>query len=149
MTTLRYRPALLFLPLLIFASGCTELRLISEYDERTDQEVTGLQKRTGQLFSDLEKKLGTPGGDYVDFEADYDSLMVDLRALTVRAEARPKNDVQVTQLSNLREQLAQIAERHRSGRLRSAEIEPARLITDQSFRVILRLELAKKRGDEG
>lgn len=138
-------PRLLLLLLLV--AGCTELRLVSDYDEQTDAQITALQRDTGLLLTNLEKDLGTPSGRFDRYEHRYDSLSVNLRALTVRAAARENNEIQVEQLGTLREQISRIAERHRQEQLRSAEIEPIRQIMDQSFGAILRLELAKKRGD--
>lgn len=132
--------------LLLIVSGCTEIRLISDYDEETDRATTALQKKVEALVSDVEKNAGTPQAAYDKYESVYDDILVDLRTLQVRADSRPKNGIQVQQFAEVEKQLNLFEEAHREG-ISAAEIPAFKNGFNQSFKAILTLELAKKRGE--
>ena len=82
-----------FIALLNF-TACT-VKLISYYDEFTDEGVAELQKSVESLLSDINRSIGTEDYSYQNFETDYDNIRIELAALQVRANARPKNEIQV------------------------------------------------------
>ena len=142
----RYKAVFAFLALLLFCTSCTEIRLISDYDEETDRAVAALQKKVETLLTSLEKTLGTNEGAFSNYEDDYDEIKIDLSSLQVRADSRPKNQIQIDQLAEIAKQLALFEQAHKAG-MDKAEIPPFRNGFNQSFRAIITLELAKKRGE--
>lgn len=138
--------ALLVLLLMLGASGCREIRLISEYDEETDRATTALHKKVEALLIGIERNAGTAAADFQQYDQAYGDILSDLRVLQLRAASRPQNGLQEAQLEELRIQLELLEEAHREG-ITPAEIPAFRNGFDQSFRAVLTLELAKKRGD--
>lgn len=117
---------------------------IAPYDAETEGAVTALHRRVETVLTTLERAEGGEGA-FAGFAPLYDTLHVDLRALRLRASARPLNGLQAQQLDGLQEQLGLLEEAHREG-IAPAEVPAFRMGFDQSFRAILTLELAKKRG---
>lgn len=98
--------AALFLALALPA--CT-VRLTSPYDAETDHAVTVLHRRVETLLTHIERTAGTPAGAFPVHAATYDSVRVDLRALRLRASARPQNELQDQQLATTIEGLGVLA----------------------------------------
>lgn len=141
-----HRALPLALLLLNLSAGCTPVRFISEYDEETDRRTTELHRHVEQLLTAVEEQtFGASERAY--FEEAYPRLLVDLRALRLRASARPMNELQVEQFEELESQLRMFAGAYREG-MAAEEVPLFRRGFDQTFRAILTLELAKKRGTE-
>lgn len=127
----------------IFA-GCT-VTFISSYDEATDKGITALQKSVGGLTSQLDQ---APVPDYKGLAGSYNAIRGDLSSLHLRNEARPKNTLTVKQLDELKAILDKLEELHKEGKLNQAMVEPTRETLNQTFRALLKLELAKKELDK-
>ncbi|WP_432695859.1 hypothetical protein ACQUQP_15130 [Marinobacterium sp. YM272] len=149
---------ILLLSFMLVISGCT-VKLIASYDETTDKNVTSLQRKTETFLTDLEAKYGLPECSYEKNATFYSESKVDLSAIKVRAEAIPKNDITVKQLDLLESSLNDLESLHKlkdkktkdKGSLECIsidEIDPLRTAFNSSFTAILKLELAKKRGDD-
>jgi hypothetical protein len=137
-------------------------RLISEYDEATDKDVTQLQESVERFLTTLQRDAIPPGCRYSEQRAFYTNTVVAVSALMVRNEGRTKNKITVTQLGLLQDSLKTLESLHqmkeekwkqaptpdeREACLSSADIDLARRNLNQSFSAILKLELAKKRGE--
>jgi PBP1b-binding outer membrane lipoprotein LpoB len=129
-------------------SGCT-VTLLSSYDETTDKNVTALQKKTEAHFVSLESSVNPPDCDYAKHQAFYDEAKVDVSAIEVRAAAIPKNDITTKQSKLLKDSLESLEELHKSGCISKEQIAPLREQFNSSFTAILKLELAKRRGESG
>lgn len=138
--------SILGLLLLVALTGCSGVNLISEYDQQTDESLEQLQQDIESVLTKLERNLGTDAGNYDAYASRYDSIRVRLRTLKVRASSRPKNEIQVTQLGNVLEQIDLFEQAHKQG-MSAEEIPPFRRGFNQSFRAMITLELAKKRGE--
>jgi len=149
--------ALLVFVLLIL-SGCS-VKLISSYDEATDKAVTALQRKVETFLVALESQEGLPECVYDNHKKFYEEAKVDISAIRVRAEAIPKNEITIKQVAllsnslNLLEQLHQLKKKlsNEQGKLiciSKEEIAPLRTAFNASFTAILKLELAKKRGEK-
>jgi len=123
------------------AGGCSHVQLISSYDETTDREVTALHKAVSQLLDDLDAPK-TPA--YTSMSRRYAALGSDLRSLQFRNEARPRNALTIEQLQLLRANLDKLEQVHKEGLLVQDMVPIQRSTLDQTFRAILKLELAKK-----
>jgi hypothetical protein len=137
-------PQVAILWLVALSSACA-ITLISSYDETTDQGVTTLSKNVGQLLGQLDQ---TPVPDYASMKPGYASLEADLASLRLRNEARPKNSTTVKQLDEVKAILDKLEDLHKNGKFVQVMVGPTRDAFDQSFRAILKLELAKKELDQ-
>ena len=126
------------------------LRLISEYDDTTDREVTQLQRSVDGFLLGLARNPKVPECTYQKRAGFYDTAAVALSSLTMRNRARARNALTVQQIELLDSSVATLGRLHRlkgdAACLRPEEIEPLRANFNTSFAAILRLELAKKRG---
>lgn len=137
--------------LVLGSAGCT-IKLIADYDENTDALVTSLQRELSTFFVDLESKLGTPAESYENFGDTYKAIRVDISALSLRVNALPKNSITQEQVDILKRNLDLFEQLHKSGLGEGVEGKKAVLTSiredfDTALAAILRLELAKKRGD--
>jgi len=144
---------LLLVVLVLGASGCT-VRLIGSYDEQIDKSVTALQQKVDTFLVKLAGEH-SPECTYEQHKQFYEEATVDLSGIKVRAEAIPNNSITVQQIDLLASSLNDIEKLHQlksakpAGKncLSAEEIEPIRQSMNTSFTAILKLELAKKRGD--
>ena len=97
----------------------------------------------------LERNLDRPAGAYSQDERFYDEARVDVRAIQVRAAAQTANERTIEQLALLAKNLDALEALHREGFETAAEFDPLRRGFEATFTAILKLELAKKRGDAG
>ena len=153
------RPVLvLFLCALLAVSGCA-VKLIASYDEATDRGVSALQRKVETFLVELESKDGSPECSYENNKSFYSESKVDLSVIRVRAEAIPKNEITISQISLLAGSLDNLEALHQYKDKKSDaggtlsciskdEIAPIRTVFNSSFTAILKLELAKKRGEK-
>src|SRR5574341_1124739 len=127
-------------------SGCA-IRLIADYDERVDEATGETQRKVETFLTRLERTVGTPAADYPHHVAVYDDVRVDLSALKVRASAIPKNSITVEQIDLVSDSWSRLEQLHKVGFKSKEEITPVRRNFNQAFTQILKLELAKKRGE--
>ena len=81
--------------LLIFVlllSGCA-LKLISSYDEKTDNAITALQKEMTQFFLTVESQVGLPECKYRNHTQFYQQAKIALSAISVRVQAIEANEL--------------------------------------------------------
>lgn len=131
-------------------ASCSSVRFLSEYDEVLDVGTTDLQRRVETFLFDMEAKAGTAAGEYAANRAFYDAVRVEHTVLRSRAQAVPKNALTVEQLDLLGASLDKLRELHERGGangLPREVVEPARTALTTQFVSILKLELAKKRGE--
>jgi len=139
-----YLPVIASLLILIM-SGCSNIRLIADYDEQTDVAVTQVQRKLEQFLVSLERNIGKEEASYSRNTKFYDDIRVDLSAMRVRAAAIPDNDRTVQQIRLLTDTVDNLEKLHKLG-LAANDIPPIRTAFNVSCTAILKLELAKKRG---
>jgi hypothetical protein len=133
----------------IAVAACTTVRLVSEYDEITDKSATEMQHKVDQFLLKMETAAGTVAGGYDANAATYDELQADVDGLRVRATAVPNNRFTLEQIDALDRTLADLRKLHKlegAKGLPSALAEPSRSAFTSIFTAIIKLELAKKRG---
>ena len=135
--------------LVAVSSGC-EVMLISTYDQQIDDSATTLQREMDAFLTKIETNAGKPEAAYGTPENQqfYQDYLVSLRAVRVRAESHPKNDITVRQINLLIDSVGQLRQQHEAGPLAPALIPVNRDLFAQGWRAIITLELAKKRGDD-
>lgn len=138
--------------IMLLLSGCT-IQLIASYDKATDEAVTALHRKVTTFLIDVESKLGTSEADYDNFPQFYRDLRTDLSALELRVSALPKNRITQTQIATLKQSISNLEDLHRIGFGNDLSGQKAALSLVQddfnrSLAAILKLELAKRRGEE-
>lgn len=126
--------------------GCTSIRLIADYDEQIDKSVTDFQRKVETFLTGLERNADQPESKYDANVKFYDEARVDLSAIRVRAAALPKNEITLKQIDLLTDSLGKLEELQRLG-IRREHIAPLRSAFNSTCTAILKLELAKKRGE--
>lgn len=124
-------------------SECT-VRLIADYDQKIDDGVTRLQKKTEAFLIKLERTCQTPEGAYSQHVSFYDDAKVELSALQVRADAIALNELTSKQLKLLQDSFKKMEEQHKKGFTPIVVIKTRNLLNSH-FTAILKLEVAKKR----
>jgi hypothetical protein len=130
----------------IIQTGCT-VKLISSYDDKTDKAVSDLQIKVETFFLTLESLEGLPECKYEQHTLFYRDAKVAASAMEVRARAIPDNDITIKQIALLKENIELLEQLHKLGCLTKEQIEPLRISFNSGFTAILKLELAKRRGD--
>ena len=133
---------------LVFATACASIQLVSDYDAETDKALTALQRKIETLFVKLESRAGTEAAKYDKFTAFYEDVQVDLSALEMRNAIRPKNDLTIKQIGLLKDSINKMEELHKIGISAPEMVQPIRDTINTSLRAMLKLELAKKRGEK-
>jgi len=134
--------------LLTFLSACN-VTWVSQYDAQTDQAVTNLHRKVETFLTTLEQ-LQVPdclASEHGDF---YQQSLVDVRAIKIRANAIPNNDLTLQQLTLLEENLSLMHKVHKLQDSNNSCIAPGVITFNRSnfesiFTAILKFELAKKR----
>jgi hypothetical protein len=130
----------------IIETGCT-VKLISSYDDNTDKTVTELHKKVETFFLTLESQEGLLECAYEHHTEFYKDAKVSVSAIEVRARAIPDNDITIQQIVLLKENIKLLEQLHKLSCLTKEQIESLRISFNSGFTAILKLELAKKRGD--
>jgi len=144
----------LFALVCVAALGCATVRFVSDYDDTTDHDITALQKSVDASLTMIATQH-VPTCLYAAHAVFYQGVHADLHSLLIRNRARGASNQLTTdqiavldtvQIGSL-EQLHQLA----SARTPPACMDSAALVLDQqaidqSLEAILKLELAKTRG---
>jgi hypothetical protein len=132
--------------LLVVALAACRVTLIGPYDAEIDRGATRLQRRMDAFLTRLENADTVRAAGYAAHRDFYTDYAVDLRSMLVRAESHPENTITEEQLRLMLDSLAALRAAHEAGPLDPATIATARDLYNQSWRAILTVELAKKRG---
>ena len=127
-------------------SGCT-VKLIADYDQKTDEAITQLQRKFETFFLNLESKVGTNEASYDNHLQFYKEIKVDVSAIKLRASAIPKNEITLNQVSLLEENIGLLEEVHKEGIVDIDVVKVPRDDFNTALTNILKLELAKRRGE--
>lgn len=133
--------------MLMCVAGCLSVKLISDYDEETDKSVTQLHKKVETYFENLQSSLTKGEGAYNnDYEKVYTDIRVEISAIRMRVAARSKNEIQLQQVDLLSENWDKLEKLHKLG-LTTGSIAPLHTAFTVGFTAILKLEMAKKKGE--
>jgi len=146
----KYSVAFLLFFALVF-SNCKGIQLISKYDYEIDKSITQIQKDMDTHLSRLERAFDR-NPEYVTYnnkhQEFYIKMHVDLRSLVIRANSVDKNKQTVSILKLLITELDRLEKRHKNPGLKKNDIRGPRTSFAVGCRGVLKLELAKKRGEE-
>ena len=135
----------ILLALAVVVTGCIAQR-IADYDIDVDRGAVALHAQFNGLFDDLQRTAGTPDGAYECFTARYQELRGAVADLQQRAALQPNNQLTSTSLELLDDNLHQLESAHRDG-LTAGEVPILRQAFDTQLRMLVQLEVAKKRDD--
>lgn len=145
----RQAAAVLICVLVASINAC-KVKLISDYDELIDHSTTELQKKVESFVHKMENSAGTPNGMYDANKDVYDDFLTDVSSLRVRALAASNNTLTVQEIDLIEKNIKQLRDLHANSAdksLRRAIAEPALSALNVQFVSLLKLELAKKRGE--
>jgi hypothetical protein len=137
-------PAVFVFALLV---GCSQIKLVADYDERIDNETTSLHKKTEEFLIRLESTAGTSEGAYENHKTFYEECKVVISSLRVRADAIQRNSLTVRMFDKLLKNIERLEADHKEG-IAAEEIPLYRGGLNSQFTAILTFELAKKRGEK-
>jgi hypothetical protein len=140
---------LLGLTLLAAGLSCATVKLVSDYDEKTDTAITAFEREIDGYLGKLVSNAGTPVAAYASNSTFYAGARDDIRAMQFRARALPKNRITVEQLDLLMRSLDALESLHRSAGptgIPADQVTPLRNAFDASCTAILKFEIEKKRG---
>ncbi|MGD0233773.1 MAG: hypothetical protein ABSC55_04460 [Syntrophorhabdales bacterium] len=132
------------LMLAISVSGCGPIQLIAPYDQKIDDGVTSLQKKTAEFLTTIERQGGSGPEDYKNHTKFYDDAKVALSGLSVRAGALASNSLTVRELEILDQQFQKLETDHRNIGIPQAAVPQYEEAFNRTFTAILTLEVAKK-----
>jgi hypothetical protein len=123
-------------------TGCA-VKLIGDYDDTIDTGITDVQQKAELYFAKLQSTPDTPYDQ--NFYDDIDSHLAVLKS---RAVVLPKNDILVTQITNLKAQFDDFekVDKISPRPFPAIAVTSARSGIETSVESILRLEFAMKRG---
>lgn len=128
---------------LLSAPGCA-VTLISQYDEQLDRSATALQLEMDGFLTSLEADPQPTPAASRQFYTDY---QVKLRGVLLRAQTHPRNTLTVQQLELMTKNLHELQAAHEAGPLDPGAIAVTRNLFNLGWQAIIKLELAKKRGE--
>lgn len=126
--------------------GCTNIRLVGDYDKAIDDGVTALQKKTETHLIKITAVSGSKTAPYKGTEGFYQDARIEVSSLRVRADSTTRNSLTVRMLDKLQNNLDRLERMHKEG-LTVAEIPVLRGALNSQFTAILTFELAKRRGE--
>jgi hypothetical protein len=145
----------------ILLAGCASVKLISDYDEATDNILTTIQEKTDDFIETLLTQSGTNKAAFSKHQAFYIDIDQQLRRLEFRVNSIPRNDKTIDLVKKIR--LAILGEGKCTAEgtsLRDLQCIPSnkvkgpsatalaicRLNINQTISAALSLEVAKKQG---
>ena len=133
----------LFVVLALAVQGCFSVRLVSPYDDQTDQAVTGLYRNIMAYMADLRSKPQVTGPDSVSRAQKYEAIRLDIGVMKLRVSAKEKNQQQIEQVNLLADNWVTVGKLEKTNPPPEA-IENARSGMETMLTAILKLEEAKK-----
>jgi hypothetical protein len=140
---MRKRLKAILLAAVTSVAGCSSY-FIATYDPAIEGGATQLQQKVGDFLGELEQTSGTPEGEYENNVAHYEELRGDLQALREQASQQRGNTLTVQSLDLIGKNLDKLESMHRDG-ISTEEVAIVRELFDTQFRVLVKLETAKKR----
>lgn len=141
----------LLLLVLLLQVACTTIRLISPYDETIDRGTGDVHTKIVAFVGRMTLLAGKPEGTYEANKAFYPEIAGEITTLKLRADATPKNEITVKLFEELEgntERLRKLHETGKEGGLSLPLAKPALAAITTNCGAILRLEIAKKRGEK-
>jgi hypothetical protein len=125
--------------------GCPHVQFISNYDQKTDEGVTALQKQTAEFLIGIESQGGSKSSEFEKHQKEfYDPAKAALSVLIVRSQARPLNAETTKQLELLKESFVKLEQADKKHGISARAATQYETQFNQSFGYVLTLELKKQ-----
>jgi hypothetical protein len=137
---------ILFIATALASLGCT-IRLVSDYDEVLDKDVTTLQESTETFLSQLDFEAGSPAAAYSANRDFYVKTDASLRTMATRAASQPRSTIVLAQVKELQKSFDDLQKLHEldgDKGLSAGQIGEVRGALESEFGSILTLQLALK-----
>jgi hypothetical protein len=92
----------------------------------------------------MDRQIGFPESNYVNYIDFYDDVKTELSVLEVRSRAIPKSDIVQQQLQSVQLQVTNLEKLHKLGFNSYEEIVPIRNALNNSFAAIIQLQMSLK-----
>jgi hypothetical protein len=134
--------------LILTLSACA-VQWVSSYDPVTDQAISQLHRNTETFLSALENQ-SIPDCLSINHRDFYQKMFVDIRALHVRAQSIPQNELTLQQISLLQDSLGLLQQTHVLQDKSAKCMSPGLIATNRAsfesiYVAMMKFELAKKR----
>jgi len=123
--------------------GCSGY-FIAEYNPVLDSGASELHQKVDRFLSDLERTSGTPAGQYDRRAGFYDEVRTDIETLREIASRQRGNERTIESLDLIEKNVDSLEAMHADG-ISPKEIDIVRTLFDTQFRMLVQLEIAKKR----
>jgi len=140
---MRKRSKAILMAIVTLAVSCSSY-FIAEYDPAVEGGATDLQAKVDRFLIDLQQTTGTPGGDYEHHIGFYDEVRSDIETLRDAASVQRGNALTVQSLDLIEKNVDKLETMHAEG-ISPEEIGVVRTLFDTQFRMLVKLENAKKR----
>ncbi|MGA3287049.1 MAG: hypothetical protein ABSD46_06465 [Bacteroidota bacterium] len=125
-------------------NGCFSVKLIADYDEAVDKQVTEIYRNISTYMQDLANTPQVSGTDSIARVSKYNSVQLDISTLKLRASDKDKNSQQIQQIELLVDSWNKIGELQKLHPTKDM-IQSAQSGFEITLTAILKLEIAKKR----
>ena len=125
-------------------NGCFSVKLIADYDEAVDKQVTEIYRNISIYMQDLVNTPQVSGTDSIARTTKYNSIQLDISTIKLRASAKEKNSQQIQQVELLADSWNKIGELQKLSPTKDM-VQSAQSGLEITLTAILRLEIAKKR----
>jgi len=137
--------------LMLLQLACGTVRLVSPYDEVLDHGTSDVHAKVGSFAGKMAAVAGKPEGTYEANQQFYPEVSGQISSLILRAKADPKNEVTAKLFGELQKNIGLLQKLHEIGKERGltrAVSDPALSAIEVNCSAILRLEIAKRRGED-
>lgn len=138
--------AAMVIALAVLLSGCSEIRLIGEYDEQIDKAATELQRTMDMHLTRIADDPASPEAAYDANRAFYLNYEVEVRSVQIRAQAQPKYGIIEQQFTLMLDSVQQLRIAHEAGPLAPETVMVLRDLFNQSWGAIIKLQRDLQRG---
>jgi hypothetical protein len=125
-------------------NGCFSVKLVADYDEAVDKQVTEIYRNISTYMQDLANTPQVSGTDSIARTTKYNSIQLDISTIKLRASAKEKNSQQIQQVELLADSWNKIGELQKLAPSKDM-ILSAQSGLEITLTAILKLELIKKR----
>jgi hypothetical protein len=125
-------------------NGCFSVKLVADYDEAVDKQVTEIYRNISTYMQDLANTPQVSGIDSIARTTKYNNIQLDISTLKLRASAKEKNSQQIQQVELLADSWNKIGELQKLHPTKDM-IQSAQSGLEITLTAILKLEIAKKR----
>lgn len=131
---------------LFLLSACA-VKMVSDYDSRTEASVSTLRTQLTSLFFELAEERDEQSlCSYENHSDQYKAMRVELDVMAMRERSKAKNDKTIDMVEVFDTALKKLQKTHQRGCLKQFQIDQINQTLSKMLDSILRVEVAKLRG---